>query len=129
MSMPRSEIGSLGRDERQKLVFDWCGRAFGSESQQDRKKRVLRFLEEAIELFQAEGGDRVQAEALLDRVYTRPAGNSAQEVGGVCVTLLSFCGAARLSLDECEAAEIERVLARPLEQAQQRYADKTAAGF
>lgn len=129
VSMSTSAVAMFDREQRQQLVTDWCGRTFGTASQQDRQKRVLRFLEEALELFQAEGGDPAQAEALLRRVYSRPVGEVAQEVGGVCVTLLSYCSAAGLSLDQCEAVEIERILDRPLEQARQRYADKSAAGF
>ncbi len=91
--------------------------------------RALRFFEEAVELYQAEGGLRVQAEALLDRVFGRPAGDPRQEVGGVSVTLLSYCSAAGLSADECEAAEIQRVLDTPLESARSRYDSKTAAGL
>ena len=124
-----AEIRSLSRSGRQRLVTDWCRRAFGAESQEDRGKRVLRFLEEAIELYQAEGGDPDQARALLDRVYARPAGDPRGEVGGVQVTLLSYCSAAGLCADECEAAEIERVLARPVDEVRRRYKDKTQAGF
>lgn len=125
----RPEIRALSREQRQLIVTDWCRRAFASESQENRGKRVLRFFEEAMELFQAEGGSREQVEALLDRVFARPAGDPGQEVGGVSVTLLSYCSAAGLSADECEAAEIERVLARPLENARRRYAEKSRAGL
>lgn len=127
--MTKAEVEALSRSERQELVTDWCRRAFGVESQKDRSKRVLRFLEEALELFQAEGGGYDRAEALLQRVYSRPPGEAPQEVGGVCVTLLSYCSAAGLSLEECEAEEIARVLAKPVEHAQRRYDEKTRAGF
>lgn len=123
------ELRTLSRTERQEVVTDWCRRAFGPESQQDRGKRALRFLEEALELYQSEGGSRALAEALLDRVYARPAGEPAQEVGGVSVTLLSYCSAAGLSADECEAAEIQRVLVRSLDKARRRYDEKTQAGL
>ena len=129
MTMTAADVEAISRSKRQELVTDWCGRAFGVESQQDRQKRVLRFLEEAMELFQAEGGEQGRAEALLQRVYSRPAGEVGQEVGGVCVTLLSYCSAAHLSLEECEAAEIARVLDKPVEEAQRRYDLKTKAGF
>jgi hypothetical protein len=120
---------NLSRSERQKVVTEWCRRAFGEESQTNRQKRVLRFLEEALELFQAEGGDVKQARELLDRVYARPPGDSHQEVGGVSVTLLSYCSAASLPADQCEIAEIERVLNRPIAEARSRYDAKTKAGF
>lgn len=122
-------IANLSRSERQQLVTEWCRRAFGEESQTSRHKRVLRFLEEALELFQAEGGEIEQARELLERVYSRPPGDPHQEVGGVSVTLLSYCSAAALSADQCEIDEIERVLARPIMEARSRYDAKTEAGF
>ena len=129
MATNEDDIGALSRPERQQLVTDWCRRAFGRESQEDRGKRALRVLEEAIELFQSEGGSRAQAEALLDRVYARAAGEPHQEVGGISVTLLSYCSAAGLSADSCEVAEIERVLKRPLDEARRRHDEKTRAGL
>ena len=129
MKTENDGIGALSRSGRQELVTEWCRRAFGKESQEDRGKRALRVLEEAIELFQAEGGLRTQADVLLDRVYSRAAGEPHQEVGGLSVTLLSYCSAAGLSADACETAEIERVLARPLDEARRRHDEKTRAGL
>ncbi len=129
MGASPSEIESLTRAERQREVFEWCGRTFGSESQRDRKKRVLRFLEEAIELYQAEGCSLEQGQALMAHVFARPAGEPQQEVGGVSVTLLSYCEAAGLSADECEVVEIARIFNRSAEKARERYQRKTGAGF
>lgn len=127
--MTNSRVNDSSRNDRQRLVTDWCERTFGTESAGDPGKRVLRFLEEALELFQAEGGDMEKANALLKRVYSRPPGDPRQEVGGVSVTLLSYCSAAGLSADQCEVEEINRVLDRPVEEARRRYAAKTEAGF
>lgn len=124
-----TQINKNSRNERQRLVTNWCETIFGAESARDPGKRVLRFLEEALELFQAEGGDMEKASALLERVYSRPAGNPRQEVGGVSVTLLSYCSAAGLSADQCELEEINRVLDRPATEARRRYDAKTEAGF
>lgn len=129
MKMTKSDVATLSRAERQEVVSGWCARTFGAQSQKDRKKRALRFLEEAIELYQAEGCDFEQAQALLAHLFSRPPGDPRQEVGGVSVTLLSYCAAADLSADECEAAEIVRVLNKSPEQARQRYHEKTKAGF
>jgi hypothetical protein len=102
MTASPAEISSLTRAERQREVFEWCGRTFGLESQRDRKKRALRFLEEAIELYQAEGCNLEQAQALVAHVFAKPAGEPQQEVGGVSVTLLSYCEAAGLSAERWE---------------------------
>ncbi len=40
-----------------------------------------------------------------------------------------YCSAAGLAADECEAAEIKRILKRPIEDARQRYDAKARAGF
>lgn len=129
MNASLSEIASLTRAERQRDVFEWCGRTFGSESQRDRKKRALRFLEEAIELYQAEGCSLEQGQALMAHVLARPADQPQQEVGGVSVTLLSYCEAAGLSAHECEAVEIARIFNRSAEKARQGDRRKTGAGF
>ena len=120
---------SLDRAARQRLVSEWVAAAFGPASAADRRKRALRLLEEALELFQAEGGDEPQAVALAGRVFSRPPGEPAREAGGVAVTLLSWCAAAGADASAIEAAEIARVLARPLTEAQARYRAKSEAGF
>jgi hypothetical protein len=122
-------ITLLPRDARQDRVARWCTETFGIDSFADRTKRALRLLEEALELYQAEGGDVAQATALADRVFSRPSGDPALEAGGVGVTLLSYCASAGLRAGDCEAAEIARVLSRPVEVARARYQAKVAAGF
>jgi hypothetical protein len=123
------DIQAMARGQRQRTAAAWCARAFGDESLADRRKRALRLLEEAIELYQAEQGSQDQAGALVAHVFGKPAGEPAQEVGGVSLTLLSYCHAAGLDADGCEAAELARVLAEPLQDFQARYARKTQAGF
>ena len=123
------EIQAMDRGLRQRTAAAWCARAFGDDSLADRRKRALRLLEEAIELYQAEQGSQDQAGALVAHVFAKPVGEPAQEVGGVSLTLLSYCHAAGLDADGCEAAELARVLATPLQDIQKRYARKTEAGF
>ena len=53
--------------------------------------RILRFMEEAIELFQAEGLSREKFNEVADYVWNRPQGQINQEVGGVMVTLTAYC--------------------------------------
>lgn len=123
------EIQRLSRAERQARVARWCADAFGADSLYDRRKRALRLLEEALELFQAEGGSADQATALALRVFSRSPGTPALEAGGVALTLLSYCEAAGISVDRCEAAEIARIFAKPVEEARARYQAKVDAGF
>lgn len=74
----------------------------------DRQERTHRFLEESLELAQANGCTREQALALVDYVYGRPEGRPELEVGGVMVTLASLCGASGIEMEEAGEAELRR---------------------
>lgn len=99
-------------DERQAVVIAWGVMAFGADHMADPIVRAARFIEEAAELVQAAGLTREHALRAFDHVYSRPAGELKQEVGGSANTLMALCGALGLSLDECQQAEIERCLAK-----------------
>jgi len=86
-------------------------------------------LEEALEAYQACGGDPEMAHRLVDFVCARPVGELRQELGGVGVCTLALAAAAGLSADDAESAEWERVQAKPLEHFRQRNAAKNEAGF
>lgn len=117
------------RDDRQKKVHDWCVAAFGTEQATSLPQRGIRLLEETVELFQAVGGDAAMAHHLVDYVFARPVGDVFQELGGVGVTVLALAQAAGLSADECEQAEVARVLAKSLDEFKLRNLAKNAAGF
>ena len=119
----------LTRDERQAKLVSWAEQAFGREQSTSIPQRGLRLLEEAIEAFQASGGDEVIALKLVSFVFARPPGTVGQELGGVAVTLLLLAAAAGLSADEEECREIHRVLSKPLREFTERNANKNAAGF
>lgn len=65
------------------------------------RERAARFLEEALELAQAAGLNRIDAIVLTDYVFSRPVGPIAGEVGGVMTTLASLCVACKLDLQKC----------------------------
>jgi NTP pyrophosphatase (non-canonical NTP hydrolase) len=117
------------RDARQKTVADWCAAAFGIDHASSLPQRGIRLVEEAIEAAQAAGCERAMVHKLVDYVFDRPAGTIAQELGGVGVTALALAQAAGLSADKCEADEVARVLAKPLEHFTARNQVKNAAGF
>jgi hypothetical protein len=108
------------RDQTQKVVVDWGVRCFGQAHMDDRVIRAARFLEEAVELAQACGLAKDHALRALEHVYSRPAGEVEQEIGGVSVTLLALCGAFGLSADDCETKEIARCLSLPPEKFAER---------
>jgi NTP pyrophosphatase (non-canonical NTP hydrolase) len=120
---------NLPRDQRQVLLVDWARMAFGEAEAASIPQRGLRLLEEAIEAFQASGGDEAMAHKFVTFVFERPVGTVGQELGGVAVTVLLLAAAAGLSADEEECREVHRVLSKPLREFTERNANKNAAGF
>jgi len=120
---------NLPRDQRQEMVASWAEQAFGRDQATSIPQRGLRLLEEAIEAFQACGGDEEMAHKLVAFVFARPPGTIGQELGGVAVTTLALAAAAGLSADEEECREIHRVLSKPVREFTERNANKNAAGF
>jgi len=117
------------RDDRQRSVAEWCAAAFGVEHQTSVPQRGLRHAEEAIEAAQAARVDPAQLHALIDYIYAKPPGDLKQELGGSGVTLLALAAAAGVSADDAEAAELARVLAKPLKWFHDRNQVKNDAGF
>jgi hypothetical protein len=92
----------------QQEVGNWAISCFGEEIAQNQKERNYRFLEEALELVQSLGCSAKEARILLEYVYSRPIGESRQEVGGVLVTLAALCEANGLDMDEAGKTELKR---------------------
>jgi len=89
------EISSL---EYQDEVRHWVLMCFGVEIANDVRERNFRFLEEALELVQANGATVDEARELVDYVFNRPIGEIPQEVGGVMVTLAALCSASKVNM-------------------------------
>lgn len=117
------------RDERQARAAAWCAAAFGVAHQSSVPQRGLRMLEEAIEAYQACGCPEDQAHKLVSYVFSRPIGDLSQELGGIGLTVLALAAAAKLSADDAEQKELDRVLAKPLEWFAARNKVKNDAGF
>jgi hypothetical protein len=98
------------RDIRQEAVVQWVRATFGEQTLSI-EERISRFLEEALELAQAERLPVERVRALVDHVYKKPPGEAFQEAGGVGLTLLAYCGAAGISAEAAEVAEFQRVRA------------------
>ncbi|MDR6146727.1 cytosine/adenosine deaminase-related metal-dependent hydrolase [Sphingomonas sp. SORGH_AS870] len=92
----------------QSRVERWLEACFPPDVRTNRGERTHRFLEEALELAQANGCTRDDALALVEYVFGRPAGEAAQEVGGVMVTLASLCSASEINMDNAGDRELER---------------------
>jgi hypothetical protein len=92
----------------QARVEAWLDACFPPAVRTDRVERTHRFLEEAMELAQANGCSREDAIALVDYVFGRPIGQPDLEVGGVLVTLASLCSASGINMDDAGERELAR---------------------
>jgi hypothetical protein len=117
------------RDERQKAATRWAESCFGRAVVEDRRERVTRILEEAIELAQAEGLEAEAVARLAARVYAKPPGDPKQELGGLGVCVLVYAEAAGVSADALEAGEVEAILARDPGYFRERQNAKAAMGL
>lgn len=93
----------------QQRVQPWLMACFGEQIAGDKAERNHRFLEEALELVQALGCTEDEARQLVAYVYGRPAGEPAQEAGGVMTTLAALCLAQGLDMHACGEAELARI--------------------
>lgn len=93
----------------QRQVHRWMLKCFGGQITADRMERNHRFLEEALELVQANGCTQSEARQLVDYVFGRPVGDPDQEVGGVMVTLAALCTASGLEMQAAGERELSRI--------------------
>ncbi|WP_369805484.1 hypothetical protein [Sphingobium sp. EM0848] len=98
----------MGVTSYQQRVEEWLEACFPPSVRSDRAERTHRFLEEALELAQANGCNREDAIALVEYVFGRPKGDPKQEVGGVMVTLASLCSASEIHMVEAGDVELAR---------------------
>ncbi|MDH7641128.1 hypothetical protein [Sphingomonas oryzagri] len=89
-------------------VAEWLTACFPPSVRGDRAERTHRFLEEALELAQANGCTKDDAIALVNYVFDRPIGEPDLEVGGVMVTLAGLCGASGINMDDAGDQELKR---------------------
>lgn len=102
------------RYDRPGQVLEWAVEMFGPIAE-DREERALRFVEEAIELGHAMGLSVMTTRAIIDRVYDRPAGGVAREIGQSQLTLEALAEVmGRTANDEADI-EFTRVKAIPKE--------------
>lgn len=93
----------------QQRVDTWLLACFGETIARDKVERNHRFIEEALELVQANGCTKSEAHQLVDYVYGREIGQLTQEVGGVMNTLAALCLANDVDLSAAAEAELARV--------------------
>lgn len=94
-----------------------------------RGERLLRFIEEAIELAHAEGMERDTLNRVCDRVYSRPVGDTPKEIGQAQACLETFAESIGLSCDVEAQREWERVQQIPSAEWERRHAAKQLIGI
>lgn len=113
----------------QSLAYDWGVRCFGHDHMNNRAIRALRFTEEAMELAQACGVPKEKVFDLLHVVYSRPAGEVGQELGGCMVTLSVLARNLQWGLEEAFEVEVRRCLAKTPEHFAKRNQEKLDLGL
>jgi predicted RNA-binding Zn-ribbon protein involved in translation (DUF1610 family) len=101
-------IRTIGEPLQQR-VQAWVEATFPTELHTNLTERGDRLLEETLELLQSTGYDPARIAILANYVYGRPAGEPAQEAGGVMLTLAALCTAAGVDMIEAGEAELARV--------------------
>lgn len=131
--MAHNTIGSTEFFQRlqdhQATLKMWAEAEFGPAEANSPQQRAIRLLEEAIETYQAAGGDLGMAWQLVEYVFNRPVGDPRQEVGGVMVTTLLFAHTLGLHAGICLEQEMTRILMKPRGAFRERNNEKNIAGF
>ena len=96
-------------DEKTAIVGDWLIDCFDEKIAINKRERCDRFLEEALELVQSLHYKKEDIPFLVDYVYSRPAGEPAQEVGGVTTTLSALCYGHKINLNQAAQDELDRI--------------------
>lgn len=127
------EIEKKVRDKRQTAVLAWAHAAFGGIEGFDPctvQERCRRFFEEAVELCQALGMEREEADRVTEDVYTtKSPGEPHQEVGGVMVTLNALAEVAGVSIAKAEHDEWARVQSKTKAHWESRHVEKMKRGL
>lgn len=97
------------RQKRQAEILQWANTTFGIATADNTGERIRRFSEESIELIQATGLDKQALHDIIDHVYAKPAGDIAQEIGQVGVSLLGLSEHLGVMADDEERKEFDRI--------------------
>lgn len=115
--------------DRPSRFLTWACETFTAEVAMNPGERLMRFVEEAVELSHACDMPRETVEKIVARVYGREPGNIEQEVAQSQVTLEMLAKVLRLNLEAAATKEFERVLAIPKEEWERRHRLKVAIGI
>lgn len=91
----------------QELYNTAVRKLLGDDAVDNTQERNHRFIEEAIELVQANGMSKSAVMALVDHVFSKPVGEIKQEAGGVLATFTTLCVQADIDIDEIAQDELD----------------------
>jgi NTP pyrophosphatase (non-canonical NTP hydrolase) len=111
------------------IAWEWGCRCFGLDHMTNKNVRALRFAEEALELAQACGVSEEKALALVRMVYSRPAGDVRQEIGGSMVTLSVLARLLGYDVESAFSIEVRRCLTKDPAHFAQRNKEKIDLGM
>ena len=114
--------------DRPRLFLEWAVKMFGPVAM-DHDERLARFVEEAVELAHAGFMSADKLQAIVQRVYSRPAGTIRKEVGQSQATLECYAECMGLSAEQEAEREWQRVQEIPQDEWQRRHAAKVALGI
>jgi len=113
---------------RPKDFLDWAAETFGPVALL-RGERLLRFIEEAIELAHADGMELTTLDAVANRVYSRAPGGVFKEIGQAQACLETYAESIGESANDLAQIEWERVQKIPRDEWSRRHAAKVAIGI
>lgn len=106
----------------------WARKMFGPVALL-RGERLMRFVEEAVELAHADEMERTTLEAIINRVYSRPRGSITKEIGQAQACLETYAENIGESSDLLAELEWQRVRQIPQSEWERRHAAKVALGI
>ena len=115
--------------DRPSRFLSWACDTFTSEVAMDPAERLMRFVEEAVELALACDMPRETVDKIVARVYGRGPGNIEQEIAQCHVTLEMLAKVLKVDLEWAATREFERVQTIPKEEWDRRHSAKVAIGI
>jgi len=96
--------------EFQQKSFSWSISTFGSYVANDHKERSYRFIEESLELVQANDISKEDVLKLVDYVFSREKGSVPEEIGDVLVTLSILASSHGHNMSRCANTTLNKCI-------------------
>jgi hypothetical protein len=128
VSEPVASAEARLREVRPAAFLLWAIETFGPVAKL-RSERLMRFVEEAIELAHADNMERAVLDVIANRVYSRPAGDVSKEIGQAQACLETYAENIGESATALAEREWQRVRTVPKTEWERRHAAKQAIGI